>query len=115
MRGDSVFSETSQDSQRLLVRAAVSESVQKATECPFPQDFVVLCCRNPATKHIQHDTSLAIVRKWHKSDSAQLDRGCPDAVYWQFSCNEARRRPVDSSDDVRGFRLIRPDGTKTPA
>ncbi len=45
--------------------------------------------------------------------STALDWGCPWVVYWQLYCNEARRRPVDSNDDVRGFWLIRPDGTKT--
>lgn len=44
-----------------------------------------------------------------------LDWGCPYVVYWQLYCNEARRRPVKSNADVRGFWLIRPDGTKAPA
>ncbi|MHC4180519.1 MAG: hypothetical protein ACYSWU_23715, partial [Planctomycetota bacterium] len=57
--------------------------------------------------------------------STALDWGCPYVVYWQLYCNEPRsvptagsvptadRRPVDSNDDVRGFWLIRPDGTKS--
>ncbi len=51
--------------------------------------------------------------------STALDWGCPYVVYWQLYCNELRsvptadRRPVKSNDDVRGFWLIRPDGTKT--
>ncbi len=44
-----------------------------------------------------------------------VDWGCPYAVYWQVYCNEARRRPVLHNDDVRGFFLIRPDGTKSAA
>lgn len=44
-----------------------------------------------------------------------LDWGCPYVVYWQVYCNEPRRRPVASNDDVRGFWLIRPDGSKAPA
>jgi len=42
-----------------------------------------------------------------------VDWGCPWVVYWQVYCNEARRQPVRSNDDVRGFWLIRPDGSKT--
>jgi len=45
-----------------------------------------------------------------------LDWGCPYIVYWQLYCNELkgknRRAPVHSNDDVRGFWLIRPDGSK---
>ena len=42
---------------------------------------------------------------------------CPYIVYWQLYCNELKPReqptPVSSNDAVRGFWLIRPDGTKT--
>lgn len=45
-----------------------------------------------------------------------LDWGCPYIVYWQLYCNELRKGkgppPVKSNDDVRGFWLIRPDGSK---
>jgi len=41
--------------------------------------------------------------------------GCPYIVYWQVYCNEARRKPVKKNDDVRGFWLLRPDGTKAIA
>lgn len=45
-----------------------------------------------------------------------LDWGCPYIVYWQLYCNELKnpntRTPVQRSDLVRGFWLIRPDGTK---
>lgn len=40
--------------------------------------------------------------------------GCPYIVYWQLYCNEPRKRPVRQNDDVRGFWLLRPDGTKSP-
>jgi hypothetical protein len=40
---------------------------------------------------------------------------CPWIVYWQVYCNEPRRRPVKANDDVRGFWLLRPDGTRAPA
>ena len=41
---------------------------------------------------------------------------CPYLVYWQVYDNEPRvrnRRPTN--DEVRGFYLIKPDGTKAPA
>ena len=45
-----------------------------------------------------------------------LDWGCPYIVYWQLYCNELKdaqaRPPVKSNDAVRGFWLIRPDGSK---
>jgi hypothetical protein len=46
-----------------------------------------------------------------------LDWGCPYVVYWQLYCNELKdpktRTPVTRNDLVRGFWLIRPDGTKS--
>jgi len=42
-----------------------------------------------------------------------VDWGCPYVVYWQLYCNEPRRRPVSSNADVRGFWLIRPDGSRS--
>ncbi len=47
-----------------------------------------------------------------------LEWGCPYVVYWQVYCNEFNRNglnptaPVTSNDAVRGFWLLRPDGTK---
>ena len=45
-----------------------------------------------------------------------LDWGCPYIVYWQLYCNELQdkkhRPPVRSNDAVRGFWLIRPDGSR---
>lgn len=46
-----------------------------------------------------------------------LDWGCPYIVYWQIYCNELRQgkgpAPIKTNDDVRGFWLIKPDGSKT--
>jgi hypothetical protein len=46
-----------------------------------------------------------------------LDWGCPYIVYWQLYCNELKdsqvKPPVKTNDAVRGFWLIRPDGSKT--
>ncbi len=45
-----------------------------------------------------------------------LNWGCPYIVYWQLYCNEFKddkqKPPVKSNDAVRGFWLIRPDGSK---
>jgi hypothetical protein len=45
-----------------------------------------------------------------------LHWGCPYVVYWQLYCNELQdpnqSPPVKSNDSVRGFWLIRPDGSK---
>lgn len=46
-----------------------------------------------------------------------LKWGCPYVVYWQLYCNELKdpktQPPVKTNDAVRGFWLIRPDGTKS--
>ncbi|WP_146683154.1 hypothetical protein [Limihaloglobus sulfuriphilus] len=46
-----------------------------------------------------------------------LEWGCPYIVYWQLYCNElvdpATKTPVKNNKDVRGFWLVRPDGTKS--
>ena len=42
-----------------------------------------------------------------------LDWGVPWLLYWQLYCNEAVNTPVETNDDVRGFWLIRPDGTRS--
>lgn len=43
--------------------------------------------------------------------------GCPYVVYWQLYCNEMKdpnlRPPVTSNEAVKGFWLIRPDGTRS--
>ncbi len=43
-----------------------------------------------------------------------LEWRCPYIVYWQLYCNELKKGtpPVKNNDDVRGFWLIRPDGSK---
>ena len=44
-----------------------------------------------------------------------LDWGCPYIIYWQLYCNELEDRkelpPVHNNNAVRGFWLIRPDGS----
>jgi hypothetical protein len=45
-----------------------------------------------------------------------LDWGCPYIIYWQLYCNELQdskaQTPVHNNDAVRGFWLIRPDGSR---
>jgi hypothetical protein len=45
-----------------------------------------------------------------------LDWGCPYIIYWQLYCNELQdskeQTPVHKNDAVRGFWLIRPDGSR---
>ena len=41
--------------------------------------------------------------------------GCPYAFFWAVHCNEAVHEPVAGNKDVKGFGLIRFDGTKAPA
>jgi hypothetical protein len=40
--------------------------------------------------------------------------GCPYVIYWQLYCNEAKHEPVRANADVKGFWLIRPDGSRSP-
>ncbi|MCP4260746.1 MAG: hypothetical protein GY774_24955 [Planctomycetes bacterium] len=53
----------------------------------------------------------------HGAVETSLDWGCPYIIYWQLYCNELKddkqKPPVNSNDAVRGFWLIRPDGSKT--
>jgi len=48
--------------------------------------------------------------------TTSLDWGCPYIIYWQLYCNEMEDRrelpPVHSNNAVRGFWLLRPDGSK---
>jgi hypothetical protein len=52
----------------------------------------------------------------HNTVTTALEWGCPYIIYWQLYCNELEdgkeKTPVKSNDAVRGFWLIRPDGTK---
>ena len=41
--------------------------------------------------------------------------GCPYAVYWQLYCNEPTTKPPQGNADYKGFWLVRPDGTRSPA
>jgi len=59
------------------------------------------------------DKAMRVIRM---TTETALDWGCPYVVYWQVYDNESRsgqRRPAN--DEVRGFYLIRPDGSRAPA
>ena len=61
----------------------------------------------------ENDYPLAHVQKTVRGAiETALDGGCPYVVYWQLYCNESRRQPVKTNADVRGFWLLRPDGSK---
>ena len=61
----------------------------------------------------ENDAGIDAVRDavTHVTDTA-VAWGCPYLIYWQVYCNEAIRKPVEDNGDVRGFWLIKPDGTK---
>jgi len=61
--------------------------------------------RKPADVSRILSDSMTAAREW----------GCPFILYWQVYCNEAVHQPVKSNSDVRGFWLLRPDGTKAIA
>ena len=46
-----------------------------------------------------------------------LDEKCPYIIYWQLYCNELKnpdaKLPVKLNEDMRGFWLVKPDGTKS--
>lgn len=63
--------------------------------------------------HATPEKSLNVTRA---TVETALDWGCPYIVYWQLYDNESRagkQRPTN--EEVRGFYLIRPDGTEAPA
>lgn len=59
------------------------------------------------------ETAMKIIRSVLEHS---LDWGVRWALYWQLYCNEKTiAGQVTDNDDVRGFYLIRPDGTRAPA
>ena len=64
---------------------------------------------NDYTPEIIHDVVSKVA-------TSAIEWGCPYVVYWQIYCNELRDPkitvPVSSNKAVRGFWLIRPDGSK---
>lgn len=63
--------------------------------------------------HATPEKNLSVVRA---TVETALEWGCPYIVYWQIYDNESRvGKDRPTNDQVRGFYLIRPDGTKAPA
>lgn len=63
--------------------------------------------------HASTEKSLNVIRA---TVETSLDWGCPYVIYWQLYDNESRsgkERPTN--EQVRGFYLIKPDGTKAAA
>ncbi len=62
-------------------------------------------------------TSAQIKSVMENTVESGLEKKCPYIIYWQLYCNELinpdTNLPVTSNDDVRGFWLIKPDGTKS--
>ena len=58
-------------------------------------------------------TREEVVRGLNAAMDVGLDWGCPYILYWQVYCNEPERTPVKQNQDVRGFWLVRPDGSKS--
>lgn len=56
-----------------------------------------------------------IDRRLNNTTRTALAWGCPYIVYWQLYCNELAAKdaavPVSKNDDVKGFWLVKPDGT----
>jgi hypothetical protein len=61
------------------------------------------------------DARVDVSRILSDSITAAREWRCPFILYWQVYCNEAVHHPVKSNSDVRGFWLLRPDGTKAIA
>jgi hypothetical protein len=56
-----------------------------------------------------------VERLLHNAVEKSLAYGCQWILFWEVFCNEAIRMPVKNNDDVKGFWLIRVDGTKSYA
>ena len=60
-------------------------------------------------------SAAEIDRRLSNTTRTALAWGCPYIVYWQLYCNELASKeiavPVSKNDDVRGFWLVKPDGT----
>jgi len=57
-------------------------------------------------------TRQVVERSVSRTFSTAYRWGCPYVVFWQVYCNEAKKPIVEGNDDVKGFWLIRPDGTR---
>lgn len=105
---------------RALLRKALDYIASKAPDSPafgeknvYVGEFGWPCVRSEKDPHASEEKSLRVIRM---TVEESLAWGCPYIIYWQVYDNESRagqERPTN--DQVRGFYLIRPDGTHAPA
>ncbi len=105
---------------RKLFRRALDYIASKAPDSPafgdknvYVGEFGWPCVPSEQDHGASDEKSLRVIRV---TVEESLAWGCPYMIYWQVFDNESRvgkRRPTN--DQVRGFYLIRPDGTKGPA
>jgi len=57
-------------------------------------------------------TEPVVKRSVREAFSTAYQWGCPYVVYWRVYCNEAKKPLVRGNNDIRGFWLFRPDGTR---
>ncbi len=64
-----------------------------------------------------HYTQAQIEAVMKNTVEVGLNANCPYIIYWQLYCNELKNTeatlPVQLNEDMRGFWLIKPDGTKS--
>ena len=69
----------------------------------------------PHVTSIERKKVIEAVMK--KTVEVGLYKNCPYIIYWQLYCNEFLNpdavAPVTLNSDMRGFWLIKPDGTKS--
>lgn len=105
---------------RELFRKALEYLAAKAPDSPafgaknvYVGEFGWPEVRSDQDPHASTEKSLQVIRM---TVEVAADWGCPYIIYWQVYDNESRaksRRPTNA--DVRGFYLIRPDGTPAAA
>lgn len=108
------------DKGRVLFRSALDYLASKAPDSPtfgaknvYVGEFGWPCVPSDQDRNASEEKSLQVIRMTLEES---LSWGCPYVIYWQVYDNESRagkERPTN--DQVRGFYLIRPDGTYAPA
>src|SRR5690606_1132592 len=58
-----------------------------------------------------------LIKRWDKAMSVFITQDIPYIIHWQVYCNEVKEGVKNSlvytNDQLRGFWLIRPDGTES--
>ncbi len=108
------------DKGRALFRRALDYLASKAPDSPafgaknvFIGEFGWPEVRSEQDPNADAEKCLRVLRM---TVEEALDWGCPYLVYWQVYDNESRAgRDRPTNEQVRGFYLIRPDGSASPA